>query len=507
MEDELLSNEVVSPSRQFYGTTEKSDDFPSAMLPELKSGFFARDTLTEMLYVGVPASITIGFTFCTSIIPLAMVGKLLGEKDLSGASVGYFLICIFIQYPMIGLTYAIDTLCSHEYGRRGCTPRLGLILQRGLLINFICLAPLCASVYFLRPALNMLYGEEEAGVAEDFLHYSPLYLYALITLISLSKFLNNQQKAYIPTIALTGGVVVTPFVQYYLTLRGIRYTMLGMAITTWFQVFIMLAILLSNQSTRASLAIGRWSLKNMLDVHDVSVYIKFGVPSAIFATAEASALDLSILMAASYGVAEGSAFSAIMNILFLFAAITGGISTSACANIGRSIGANDPASVKRYVTFSIVATSIVSVMDSAFLAIFFDFFMSLFGTYGSTLELARSALIVILFLHIGDAIQYVFQGIFSGLGRNNLGAKILLCSVWGVGIPLCYLLGSVYELKMLGVAIGITVGALIETLVMIYFCLFIIDYEELCEEHRKHSEAAENAKKKTKRVESGFFHV
>eukprot|EP00796_Vickermania_ingenoplastis_P008729 gene8729-6135_t len=488
-----------------YGATYTDEDYLSPgnqsvhkPAPETYFG-----CLKEMVHVGVPASITIAFTFCTSIIPLAMVGKLLGAADLNGASVGYFLLCIYIQYPMMGITYAIDTLCSHEFGRRGYTARLGLILQRGILLNSVMLIPLCISIYYLRPLLNYFYGEAVGALAEEFLFYSPLYLYALLTLVSFSKFLNNQQKAYIPTMALTAGVIVTPFVQYKLTLLGLRYTMLGMAITTWLQVLVMLVITLTHKETRHTLALGSWTVVQMLNVGDVKMYMKFGLPSALFVAAEASALDLSILLAASYGVAQGSAFSAIMNTVFLFAALTGGISTSACANIGRCIGADDPVSAKRYVSFALLATLCVTFVDGCILLIFFDFFMSLFGQYGEPLELARRIIVVIIFFHIGDSVQYVFQGIFSGLGKNNLGAKILLWSVWGAGIPLCFLLGTYYQLQMAGVAIGITIGILIETPVMAYYCVYLIDYQELCDEHKKHAAEEDNRK----RVESGFFNV
>lgn len=459
---------------------EDSYTAPESVEDDVTSETFS-SSLFNLLYLAAPAAVTIGFTFCTSIIPLAFVGKLRGERELTGASVGYFLLCIFIQYPMMGLSYAIDTLCSQEYGRRGATSRLGLIFQRGVLINSIILLPLCVGIYFLGPLLVHFYGETVALVAEEFLYFSPLYLYAVLTLVSFSKFLNNQQKAYIPTMALTAGVLVTPFVQYALTVHGIRYTMLGMAITTWLQVFVMLVITSCGKETRETLAIGVWSPAQMFALEDVKTYMSYGLPSSLFVAAEASALDLSILLGASYGEQQGSAWSAIMNTIFLFAALAGGISTSACANIGRCIGANAPSNAKRYVVLAITVVVTIATLDSVVIVVCFRFLLSMFGTSEATIQLASPIRMLIPALHIADAVQYTFQGIFSGLGLNHIGAAILLGSVWLVGIPLAFFFGSYMQLGILGVCLGITIGFWIEAPLMISVATCYLDYHKLCE--------------------------
>eukprot|EP00796_Vickermania_ingenoplastis_P008727 gene8727-6133_t len=438
--------------------------------------------LFQLLLLAAPAAVTIGFTFCTSIIPLAFVGKLRGERDMAGASVGFFLLCIFIQYPMMGLSYAIDTLCSQEFGRRGSTPLLGLILQRGVVINSIMLFPLCIGIYFLEPLLVHFYGPDVTRVAEEFLFYSPLYLYALLTLVSFSKFLNNQQKAYIPTMALTAGVIVTPFVQYKLTLLGLRYTMLGMAITTWLQVLVMLVITLTHKETRNSFALGAWSFAEILRMDAIKMYMSYGLPSALFVAAEASALDLSILLGASYGESQGSAWSAILNTVFLFAALAGGISTSACANIGRCIGSYSPSSAKRFVILSIMVVVAIASIDSFFIVVFFEKLLGLFGNTPSTIRLASPVRWLLPALHISDAVQYTFQGIFSGLGLNHLGAVLLLGSVWGVGIPMAFLLGSYFHWGIFGVCLGLTIGFWIEAPLMVCVATCYLDYDALCVE-------------------------
>lgn len=435
----------------------------------------------NLLFLAVPAAVALGFQFCTSIIPLAFVGFLEGEKVMTGISVGYFFTSSLILYPMIGLTFAMDTLCSHEFGREGESGEAGLILQRGILINFIALAPLCIGLYFVKGLLVSLYGTETAEIAFDFLHFAPLFIYPTAALIALTKFLNNQLQAHIPMIALTAGVFVTPLIQFKLTPLGPRYTMLGMACTTCFQLAVMTAITLVKPETRRSL--GSWRLREALQWEDVREYLKLAVPSALFVAAEASSFDVTILLGAKYGETQGSVWSALMNILFIFASLSGGVSTSACANIGRCVGADDPVSVRRYVTISIVVAFLIGLVDSFIIVVFFNSFLSVFGITGASVNVAAPLVWLLPVFHIADSIQFIFQGIFSGLGQNGFGAIILLGSLWGIGLPLAFIFGSLMKWGIWGVCLGMTIGLCVEAPTMVIVAMRYLDYDKICYLH------------------------
>lgn len=432
----------------------------------------------DLLYLAAPAAVSLAFTFSMSVVPLAFVGSMLGERELSGASVGYFITCILIFYPMVGLTFAMDTLISHEYGRDPLSPEMGLVLQRGVLINIILLTPLCFIIYNLKPFLVHVYGESTASVAVDFLHFAPLYLFPIMLFIAFNKFLNNQMLPHIPMIALTAGVILMPILQVKLTPMGVRYTMLGMGITAWFQFVVVIVLTLFKPQTRITL--GTWRIRDALDWADVKTYMKLAIPSAIFVAAEASSFDLTVLLCAQFSDADGAAWSAIMNSLFIFAAISGGLSASACANIGRCIGADQPLNAKRYVLLSIFIAFVIGIVDSVILVACYNGIMSLFGTQGKALQLAHEVLFMLPFFHIADSVQFTFQGIFSGLGKNHLGAIILLTSLWCIGIPLSFLFGQYLGYNMFGVCVGLTIGLCIEAPAMV-MAASTMDYQLICD--------------------------
>ncbi|EPY16775.1 hypothetical protein STCU_11005 [Strigomonas culicis] len=117
--------------------------------------------------------------------------------------------------------------------------------------------------------------------------------------------------------------------------------------------------------------------------------------------------------------------------------------------------------------------------------------MSAFGTTGRTLELAGQVVYLLPFFHTCDAVQFAFQGIFSGLGKNHLGALILLTSLWGIGIPLSVLMGHFLDYRMFGVCAGITVGLCIEAPTMVFVALQI-NYAKVCEQFIEDEEEEES---------------
>ncbi|ESL11158.1 hypothetical protein TRSC58_01101 [Trypanosoma rangeli SC58] len=432
----------------------------------------------HLVAFAAPAALAIGFAFALSIIPLAFIGSYLGELSLSGASVGYFILSTFVLYPMIGMLFAMDTLCSHEYGRDPNSQELGLLLQRGILINLVFIAPECVMLYNADFILERVYGEAITSVAKEFLHYMPLFLLPVLIFSAFNKFLSNQMRPHMPLIALTAGIIITPYVQMKLTPMGVRYSMVGMCITAWFQLAVIIVLTLCVPQTRHTL--GSLRILGALNPSDVEGYLRLAIPSAIFVAAEASSFDVTVLLCAYFGEQSGAAWSSIMNVLFIFAALAGGLSAGACANIGRCVGSNEPKNARTYVEVAIVVVLVVSAVNSAVLYCFFDFFMGLFGTKGETLKLARETLFLLPLFHTADAVQFTFQGIFSGLGKNYLGALILLLSLWGVGIPMVFFLGLYLPYGVFGVCLGMTIGLCIEAPAMV-MATCTINYQSVCD--------------------------
>jgi multidrug resistance protein, MATE family len=464
------------------GSIDEGEDDELIIEDEVEEGepVTIMDALMELLPLAAPSAVTMALTFALSSIPLMFIGSHLGEKKLTGASIGYFIISIVAQYPIFGLTFALDTLASHEYGRNPDSDVLGVLLQRGIIVNLAFGVPMSvALVYCSQAALTPIYGALMATIAADFLRYAPLFLIPLVIFIAFSKFCANQMLPQIPTIAMTCGLIVTPIAQRSLIHLGVEGSMLGMAIAAWTQLAVIIILTFAKKQTR--LTFGALRFEDALDWDDVVAYLKLALPSALFVAAEASAFDLSVLLAARIGSAQGAAWSAILNSTLPFVGVAGGLSAAACAKVGASLGAGYPNDARRYALTAVGAAAVCACVNACVIWTFYDVLLELFGTQGEALTQANTLLYIVPLMHIGDSVQFAFQGVFSGCGRNHQGAVILLSSLWAIGVPVACYMAFWQQLGLQGIVIGITVGLLVEAPAMVW-AAHRMDWQQLAED-------------------------
>lgn len=123
------------------------------------------DAAKELVPLSIPSFITMALTYGLTAIPLGFIGSHIGEEKLTGASIAVFIISIVAQYPIFGLTFALDTLASHEYGRNPDSDVLGVLLQRGIIVNLaFCFPVSFFLVFWSQSVLTPIYGIELATI-------------------------------------------------------------------------------------------------------------------------------------------------------------------------------------------------------------------------------------------------------------------------------------------------------------------------------------------------------
>ncbi|KAH9586674.1 Multi antimicrobial extrusion protein [Trypanosoma melophagium] len=429
--------------------------------------------------LALPSMLSMALTFGLAVIPLALIGSMIGDEALTGASVGYFLISIFAQYPLCGLTFAMDAFCSQAYGRDAESDEQGVILQRGVLVSLAFMIPINVILCIIQDFLPKIYGEEIGMIACDFMKSAILFIIPLVMFTAFSKFCLNQLKPQLPMTALGVGIAVTPVCQYIFIKEGVHGAMLGMAITAWIQLLVIISLTFFVKSTRKTL--GKLRLKEALDWDGLKEYLQLALPSSLFVAAEASSFDVAVLLSAALGTYEGAAFSAILNTLLIFVSISGGLSTAACAKIGSSLGANLPRCARRYVVVAVSIAVSMASLNGIIIFVLFDNILGLFGVEGDSLEKARTIRWLVPFMCIADSAQYVFQGVFSGMGQNKKGAQILIICLWFIGLPLELVLAYLFDFGLSGVVGGLTIGLMLESPAMIWY-VRKLNWEELAEE-------------------------
>jgi Na+-driven multidrug efflux pump len=172
-------------------------------------------------------------------------------------------------------------------------------------------------------------------------------------------------------------------------------------------------------------------------------------------------------------------FSIGMNYLLLLFAMPAGIAVSASTFIGNSLGANRPAAAKKYFRLAISIAICASAFTSCLTFVLGKKLFALYTTDPVLLEGLDRTIPLLMVCHVCDCCQTSLQGVFRGAGKQNRSALLVLMSLWGVGLPMAFLLGVVAGMRVTGVWLGFLCGMAVEVPLLLWDPLFRWDWKEL----------------------------
>ena len=365
--------------------------------------------------------------------------------------------------------------------------------------------------------LRFFFAEDVVADVQRLMLPAPLYLVLFNMFTCLQKFCFNQLHLLSPMIAVgVGALIVTPVTSYLLVPYGLTATMMGISLAWGVQCVVLTLLILRDPHLRHTLwlecpwfkgsAVGfplpprEGSLTDeedddrgseldvvhhgvyktissterrsevcddgdleeeedrsgglyVVDPLGIKEYVLLAFPSMVLVAGEASVFDLTILMAAALGSGAGASWSALLNYMLWYVAVSGGVSAAANALVGSALGRGDYKLARTYVRLVVAISIVVGIVDSLLILLTFDRVLVGFGLSshaddtdshgGPALEEQVSHLLryLIPIYHIGESVQYALQGVFSGLGKSKLGATLLMGTLWLIGLPLSMWLG------------------------------------------------------------------
>lgn len=158
---------------------------------------------------------------------------------------------------------------------------------------------------------------------------------------------------------------------------------------------------------------------------------------------------------------------AIRIILFLLLPAWG-LSNAAATLVGQNLGANHPDRAEKSVWITSYINMIFMGVMGAILAIFPEFFITLFINEIAVVESGTIALRIISFGFLFYGMGMVLVQGFNGSGDTLTPTKINLISFWLFEIPMAYFLAIVLNMGLTGASIAIVVAEAILALIALY---------------------------------------
>ncbi|CAL9129836.1 unnamed protein product, partial [Musa textilis] len=416
-------------------------------------------------HIAGPAILGSVFQFSISFVTAAFAGHL-GAVALAAVSVAQNVIEGFAFGILLGMGSALETLCGQAVGA-GQFHILGIYLQRSWVITLATATVLTPLYVFTAPILKLLRQPTDISeVAGEFCVWVIPQLFAYAVNFPLQKFFQSQRKIWVIT-EIAGAVLGLHILLNWVFVVRLGYGLAAAAIVgnvSWWLINLAQLVYLFSGCFRDS-----WTGFSLLAFQNLSAFFKLSLASAIMLCLELwyyTAVIILVGYLKNPDVAV-AAISICMNYQIWTLMIALGFYIAVSVRVSNELGANRPQAAK----FSVVVVLTTSVLiGTVFMAMALIFRKKLPEFFTDVPEVINEASKLGYFLGaiiLLNSIQPVLSGVAIGAGWQTSVAFINSACYYLLGLPVGAVLGFKLKLDELGIWIGMLLGTLVQTSVLL----------------------------------------
>jgi MATE family multidrug resistance protein len=193
-------------------------------------------------------------------------------------------------------------------------------------------------------------------------------------------------------------------------------------------------------------------------VNDLIKYIlKIGLPSGLQGFSEIAAFYGAVVMMGWISIEHKAAHLVAIGYVSLTYMAATGIAAAGGIRVGAGVGEKSRIAIFKAGTTALAIGFVFMAICTVFLLIFNVEFAS-YVKDEQVIMLAAELIIWGGFFQLFDGVQAVSLGILRGMQDVNIPTIITIFAYWGVGLPMSYILGFQYDMKHIGIWIGLTLA-------------------------------------------------
>ncbi|NXL91636.1 S47A1 protein, partial [Alectura lathami] len=383
--------------------------------------------------------------FCGHLgkVELASVTLAIAVINVTAISVGY------------GLSSACDTLISQTYGS-GNLLRVGVILQRAILILLLCCFPCCAILINIEQLLLLIRQDPEVS------RLTQIYVMAFVPALP-AVFLYNLETRYLQNQMIMWPLVLSGIIGNIVNVIAncifIYVFHLGIAGSAWantvaqYSQTIFLFLYIVGKKLHAK-TWGGWSSECLLEWDS---FTSLAIPSMLMMCIEWWTYEIGSFLIGLLSVVELSAQSIIYEVSVVAFMIPLGLGTAAGVQVGNALGAGDTEVSKRSSSTSLLCTGFFCILVGAILAATKDVLGYIFTNDKEIVDLVAWIMPVYVVFHLVEAMCGTCSGVLRGIGKQKFGAILNAVTYYGLGLPLATVLLFVARIGVIGLWLSMLV--------------------------------------------------